>query len=407
VTIKAGITPRLSFRGGLFYSGGERLASYVDIYTLLDPGGRSSHVLVADPYLDVHSLSGEAQLAYRFATGNVHHRLIAGFRARNRLTQYGGAGFLSSRNQPTFGDKDSIPEETFTFGPINEGRVKQSSIMLGYTGRLDGLASINLGLQKTRYRATTNEGRTGLVTLSRDDPWLYNVGLGIDLSPGLSLYVATQTGLEDSGFAPENAANSNALLPATRATQYEGGLRWKFHGGQMMVNMFQITKPYFTFDSANFYVEQGSIRNRGLELSLSGHFFDKRLSLLAGGLFMQPRVTGGLRPAGTPSSNIRIDVNYRTDIFGGVTPTVSLAHIGARAVSSRAFASLGGKQLTLPGYTTVDVGLRQQFKIGKVPASFRAVLQNVFDTATWKVLAANTLTVEERRRFSLSLAADF
>ena len=175
----------------------------------------------------------------------------------------------------------------------------------------------------------------------------------------------------------------------------------------MVVNAFQITKPYFTFDSANFYVEQGSIRNRGLELSLSGHFFDKRLSLLAGALFMQPRVTGGLRPAGTPASNIRIDANYRTDLFGGLTPTLSLAHIGTRAVSSQGFASLGGKQLTLPGHTTVDIGLRQQFRIGKVPASFRAVLQNVFDTATWKVMAANTLTVEERRRFSLTLAADF
>ena len=407
VTVKAGITSRLSLRGGLFYSGGERLASYVDIYTLLDPAGRSNHVLVADPYLDVHSLSGEAQLAYRFATGNWRHRLIAGFRARSRLTQYGGSDFLLSRNQPVFGDKDSIPEQSFAFGPINEGRVKQSSILLGYTGRLEGLASINLGLQKTRYRATTHEGRTGLVTRSRDDPWLYNVGLGIDLSPALSLYAATQKGLEDSGFAPENAANSNALLPATLATQYEGGLRWKFPAGQLVVNVFQITKPYFTFDSANFYAEQGSIRNRGLELSLSGHFLDKRLSLLAGALFMQPRVTGGLRPAGTPTSNIRIDANYRTAIFGGLTPTLSLAHIGMRAVSAQAFASLGGKQLTLPGITTVDIGLRQQFTIGRVPASLRAVLHNVFDTASWKVLAANTLAQEERRRFALTLAADF
>jgi hypothetical protein len=42
-----------------------------------------------------------------------------------------------------------------------------------------------------------------------------------------------------------------------------------------------------------------------------------------------------------------------------------------------------------------------------VPASFRAVVQNVFDAKTWKVVAANTLYPDERRRFSLSLAADF
>ena len=80
---------------------------------------------------------------------------------------------------------------------------------------------------------------------------------------------------------------------------------------------------------------------------------------------------------------------------------------GARAVGSAPLASLGGKQLMVPGFTTVDLGLRQQFKIGAVPVSFRFVLQNAFDAATWRVVAANTLSIEERRRFMLSLAADF
>jgi hypothetical protein len=39
--------------------------------------------------------------------------------------------------------------------------------------------------------------------------------------------------------------------------------------------------------------------------------------------------------------------------------------------------------------------------------SFRALLWNVTDTATWKVVAANTLLIEERRRFNLTVTADF
>ena len=69
--------------------------------------------------------------------------------------------------------------------------------------------------------------------------------------------------------------------------------------------------------------------------------------------------------------------------------------------------TLGNRQLSVPGYATVDLGVRQQFSIGSVPVSFRFVLQNVLDAATWKVVAANTLSIEERRRFTLSLAADF
>ena len=61
----------------------------------------------------------------------------------------------------------------------------------------------------------------------------------------------------------------------------------------------------------------------------------------------------------------------------------------------------------LPGMAMVDLGLRQQFKVGKVPASFRAVMQNVFDKHAWKVVAPNALIIDERRRFTLALAADF
>ena len=414
VTVKAAIAGGLSLRGGLFYSGGARRASFGDIF-LMQPGSdKAQHIFIADPVQDVHSTSGEVQLACRFSTGKWQHRLIAGYRARDRYTESGGSSY-SDFGTYTFGDLSPVTTApNYNFTPVNAGRVKQSSLLLGYTGKVDSLGTINLGLQKARYRATARNGRTGALTQSRDDPWLYNASFGFDLTPYLSFYVGTEKGLEDSGTAPENAANANEQLPSTRSTQYEGGVRWKFHGGQLVVSAFQITKPYFSFDAANTFVQLGTERHRGVETSLSGHF-GKRLSLLAGAVLMQPRVSGpgrdsgllGDHPAGTPSIYAKVDANYRTDIFGGLTPTASITYTGSRAVGSAPLASLGGKQLMVAGFTTVDLGLRQQFKIGAVPVSFRFVLQNAFDAATWKVVAANTLSIEERRRFTLSLAADF
>ena len=103
----------------------------------------------------------------------------------------------------------------------------------------------------------------------------------------------------------------------------------------------------------------------------------------------------------------RFDANYRTDLLGGLTATAAVIYTGTRAAGSRPQASLGGKQLMLPGYATVDLGLRHQFKINSATASFRVVVQNLFDTAQWRVVGANTLTVEERRRLLVTLAADF
>ncbi len=407
----------LSIRAGVFHAVGDRAENYSEIYAIL-PGSPAdsplaSHRLIADPAHQIHSTSGEAQLFYGFKIGRWQHRLIAGYRARSRLTQTGGSD-IRDLGTVTYGEPDPEAEPQFQFATPNTGRVRQSSLMLGYTGRFANLLSLNLGIQKARYRATVADGRTGRITETRNDPWLYNATATIHASPTISLYAGLQRGLEDSGVAPENATNRNEQLPATRTLQYEAGLRWKFPQGQLVLGAFQITKPYFTFDAGRAFAQLGTVRHRGVEASLSGHI-GKRFNILAGAVLMQPRVTGsardlglvGERPAGTPSLFAKVDANYRTDIFGGLTPTASLTYTGTRAVGARPSTVLGGKQLMVDGFASIDLGLRQQFKIGTVPMSFRMLVWNVLDTASWKVVAANTVQIEERRRFNLTVTADF
>ena len=353
VTVKAAVTSRLSVRAGLFRGEADRHRNFTEIFSIVDRSGLANHRLIADPKQRLHATSGEVQALYRFGGGGWQHRVIAGFRARDRYTESGGSDPLSF-GQVEYGKLDPEPEPGFVFSQVNAGRVRQSAFTIGYIGKLQGVGVVNLGLQKARYRATFRDGRTGKVTTSRDDPWLYNATLGLDISSAISIYGGTQRGLEDSGAAPENAGNRNEQLPATRSTQYEAGVRWKFHGGQLAVNAFQITKPYFTFADDGVaatpdpYVEVGRVRHRGVEASLSGQF-GKRLNLLAGVVAMQPRVTGvlesrgrvGERPAGTPSLYARLDANYRTDLLGGVTPTLAVIYTGRRAVGARPLAFAG------------------------------------------------------------------
>jgi iron complex outermembrane recepter protein len=414
--LKAAITRRLSLRAGLFHGKADRQENFSEIFSLVPAGSGvapslASHLVISDPSQAVHSTSGEVQIALRLGAGRWQHRLIAGIRARDRLTQTGGSDVRVYPGSVAYGVPDPRPQPSFVFGTPNDGRVRQHAFMLGYLGKVQGLGTINLGLQKARYRGSSRDGRTGVVTRSNDDPWLYNASIGLELTDSLSIFAGTQKGLEDSGTAPESAVNRNEQLPATRSSQYEAGVRWKFAGGQLAVNAFQITKPYFSFDQTRNFTDVGTLRLRGVEASLSGHF-GKRLAVVAGAVATQPRVIDrlpgvGERPAGMPSLFAKIDVNYRTDIFGGLTPTATVSHTGARAVSAGSLVSLGGQQLMVPGYTTLDLGLRQSFKLGKVPMSFRALMLNVTDAATWKVVAANTLLPEERRRFNLTVTADF
>ncbi len=422
-TLKAVITDRLSLRGGLFRSSQLRKNNVTEIFAVTTPQGQTSHSIIADPQHDIHSWSGEAQFAWRLQTGRWRHRLIAGFRGRDRRTETGGSDFEAC-GMPMLGEIDLDPRcqtrPAFTFSQTNHGTVRQTALLLGYIGELAGTGRINLGLQRADFRGRFESGSGGAVTETRAKHWLYNASLGIQLTPRLTLFGGTQRGLEDSGAAPETAANRSEQLPAALSTQYEAGLHWKFGGGQgfggnLVLSAFRISKPYFTFDAANRYVRLGTVRHSGVEASLSGHFLDNRLSLLVGAVFMKPEVTGeaverglvGSKPVGARPIQLRVDANYNTGLWGGFTPTVTFAYFNRSTASSKLYQELGGKQLGLASRSSLDIGARQPIKLGPYPGSIRFRVENVLDRAAWYVLASNTFSPADRRRFSLSLLMDF
>ena len=286
--------------------------------------------------------------------------------------------------------------------------------MLAYVGQLEGIASINVGIQKARYRASLTDGATGLVNRSRAAPWLYNASLLVPLSTSVSAYAATQKGLEDSGIAPGNAANRDQQLPAATSTQYEGGLKWDFGKNQLVIAAFQITKPYFGYNADRAFVIIGDQRHRGLEVSFSGHLND-RFGVLAGAVLMDPAVTGpgrasglvGKSPAGVAKLLGRLDASYRTDLPGDLTFTAGLHYEGSRAASGSPIDHLGGKQLMLPGTFDMDAGIRQVWHLRKTDISLRVLLRNLFDEGAWNVVAPDVLMIKDRRSFIGTLTVDF
>jgi iron complex outermembrane receptor protein len=411
VTMKGRLTDSLSLRAGVFRSSELRTKNFSDIYFITGPGNAAQHRLIADPRRLKRSTSGETILALNLGGGHFEHHLFAGFRARDRLTETGGSDTLDF-GAVHFGDLSPEPKPDFDFSSVNVGRVRQSALMVGYIGSIEGVGQLNLGLQKARYRARFRDTQSGAIDRTSANSWLYNATLTVELSRALAAYVGSQRGLEDRGVAPDHAVNRSEQLPATIARQYEGGLRWKFTGGQLVVNAFEITKPYFSYDQAGRFVELGDEIHRGMEASLAGSF--GRLTALGGVVAMKRVVSGaavragviGRLPTGTRGVRGRMDLNYRTDIFGGLTPTATLTYHGRRAVGSRPLAALGGKQLMLPAFATFDLGLRQKFRIGSVTASARLAVENVFDKRAWRVAAADTLFLEESRRVNLFVTAD-
>jgi len=412
-TLKGAVIGDLSFRGGIFRSLSDRKTNIAEFYDIRAGGAQARHIVLSDPAHDNRSTSGEGLFVWRTGSKGNSHRIFAGYRARDRVTETGGSQVFDFGLVP-YGGRDLHPKPEFDFGEVNRGRVRQSSWMAAYVGAIAGVGQINLGVQKARYRASIRNGGTGVVDRTRSDPWLYNAALLVEISPSLSAYVATQRGLEDSGIAPGNATNRDEQLPAVTSRQYEGGLRWDFGKGQLVLAAFQITKPYFSYDASRRFVVLGDQRHRGVEVSLAGQVLD-RLHVVAGAVVMDPAVTGpgreaglvGPRPTAVRKVFGRVDMNYRTDLPGNLVLTGSFEYRGRTAATAAPIAHLAGSQLTVDPFWYVDLGTRQTVQIGKTSIGVRMIVRDVFDKAGWFVTASDIVVPSLRRSVFVSATVDF
>ncbi|MEQ9448503.1 MAG: TonB-dependent receptor, partial [Rhodospirillaceae bacterium] len=192
--------------------------------------------------------------------------------------------------------------------------------------------------------------------------------------------------------------------------QIDAGLRYTILPGvQFVAGVFDIKKPYFELDPSNVFTNVGSLRHRGIELSLAGEVIDG-LSVVAGTVILQARVSGqlvdqgaiGKVPKGADPRLSRLNLQYGPESWRGFSVDAQLENI------NKGFADQANL-VELPDVTTLDLGARYSFNISDVAATLRFRVENVTNTYAWQLQGGNALFFEyiPKRRYSLSLAADF
>ena len=336
--------------------------------------------------------------------------LLLMLRGRDRMVESGGSASFDLG--PTLlGSYESKPEPVAVFGPVDVSRIRQLPGAVGYSEHFGEHLQANVGLQKVRYEGSFRH--LGTATRTTSSPWLYDGGAVLTPLPGVTVYTTYVRGLEENGAAPENAANRNEQLPPAQTTQIDGGVRLDHGHAHLIVSLFQIRKPYYSFDAGNVFTQVGDVRHRGAEASLSALMWG-RMNLLVGAVAIDPMVIGearrlgrvGKRPVGATSFLARIDADYRTPVRG-LSLNGAVVYNARRIASARTYAELGGDQVAIDGFTTFDVGGRYRFKVGGTDLALRVLLLNVTNAKAWKVIAANSYQAADIRRLAVALAADF
>jgi iron complex outermembrane recepter protein len=393
-------------RGGIFRSFFANSVDHFAFLTDLTPDGRGNYVVFADPPNKLASTSGELRLSRKFSEGPRLHQLHLSVRARDRTNRYDGSDVIDL-GPSQIGARVDAPEPIRNFGPQTRDTVRQQTLGVAYEGRWKDVGELSVGIQKTRYRKRTDQPGLPLAT-SRDDPWLFNIAAAVRLNNTIAIYGGYTRGLEESGIAPQNAANRNEALPAIITSQRDIGVRWAITPKiRLIAGLFDVRKPYFNLDAANRFALLGDVKNQGIEASLSGALTD-RLDVVAGAVLSRPRVTGegvalgrlGRLPVDQAARKVDLNIDWRPPVLEGLSFDLSVAHSG-RIIATR------DNLVAIPARTLVDLGARYAFKVGDKPATFRLSAANLFNVYGFDLQGAGAYDLIDGRRVNARLVIDF
>ncbi|HWW58552.1 MAG TPA: TonB-dependent receptor [Sphingopyxis sp.] len=409
VIAKARIGHNWAITGGMFRSTFENEENFAQNFLDTTPDGRTRAQIIADPGQRYASTSGELRISRSFADGPRLHMLHVSVRARQLDSRYGGAAVPVDLGERRLGEYLPVPSPpVFEFGERTHDRVRQTTLGFAYEGRWKNIGELSLGIQRTDYRKAIDLPGELPTTETRDRPWLASASAAAYLTNDIALYAGYTRGLEESGLAPNSAANRNDALPAIRTRQADAGIRWAVSSRMKVVaGVFDVRKPYFNTDETNIFTILGDVRHRGVELSLAGSPADE-LTIVAGALFMKPRVTGeavelgrvGSKPLGQAATILRGNADYHLTCLPGVSVDMAVSWFGERPASRDNLVSVDP-------YALIDIGVRYRFKLGRFPALFRAQMQNVTNSYAWNIVGSNSYGLMDRRRFTAFLAVDF
>ena len=409
------VTGDWHLRGGLFYAEGIIDRDATELYRAVQPDGSAQRTLVTSEDTTAKSISGEMRSSYSITDGDRRHTLHASLRGRDTRRQFGGAD-VRDLGDAIIGVDRELPEPNYVFGPRTRDNVRQLTAGVGYELRWLGIGELSLGMQKTDYRKQTafpDPVRPAVETTAK--PWLFNAAGALRLSEALVAYAGYTRGLEDSASAPADAVNRNEPPPALLTSQRDAGIRYALTSALTLVaGVFDVRKPYFNLDPDRVYRELGTVRHRGIELSLAGTPL-AGLNVVAGAVLLDADVTGeavelgiiGPKPVGIAPLVVRTNLDYRLPFFDALSVDLGISHLAGQVASALTYDELGGRQLRTGAQTTFDLGARYRLRTASVPITLRAQITNLFDAFDWNVSPNASFEFNDARRFQLSVAADF
>ena len=132
-----------------------------------------------------------------------------------------------------------------------------------------------------------------------------------------------------------------------------------------------------------------------------------KLDVVAGGVFLKPRVTAsdtgdgviGSKPVGLPTHILIGNLNWKTPVKG-VELDLGVSHRGRTPTTT-------DNLVFVPAKARVDLGTHYRFMIDERSATLRVQLVNLFNNTGWGIAGSGVYTTNPGRYVQAYLTVDF
>ncbi|MEW5685553.1 MAG: TonB-dependent receptor [Pseudomonadota bacterium] len=323
--------------------------------------------------------SAEARASRVFEVGGLSHLVSGSVRARRSrvdLTSSLAAplGAFTLRTNP------APSAEPVWSGQRGRDSVDQVTASLGYGLAWRDRVQLRFGVHRTRYeKSVLTLG--GERTRGESEETLFNASAIVNLTDRTAVFGSWVTGLEESGVAPQSAANRNEVLPPVKAEQFELGVRQAIGDLTFIGAVFDVSKPTTGFRADGAFDLVGRVRHRGIEGSLAGKLGEKT-NVVLGAVVFQPKVSGPLVEAGVIGdrafgvSSTVINASVERQLADGWSVDAQFTWWGERWADSR-------NTFKAPAVPQLNIGARRRFELAGRPATFRVLASNITGEEGW------------------------
>jgi len=348
--------------------------------TVLEIDGKGQVTSTLYHTLLAYSRSDSAEVkAFRtFALAGARHRIGLAFRQRNSVSRRADAiaipaGSFSLSDGPVAIARPDLPQNA----PANRDQVDQNILSATYQLSVGDAFELRLGAHRNRYEKTFRDTR-GDRSAQLDKTWLYSASALWNPASNWHIFASYVSGLEESGIAPDAAANRGEVLPPVEAKQYEIGVRYDLTPRLGLIFAgFDIRKPIYGLRTDSVYAPVGTVRHRGIEASLTGRL-TPTTTVVLGANVLQARISGELVDAGRVNatapgvSRFNATIAIEQKLTARWSIDSYLLYEGARRRDSTSRTEAAGVPF---GY----VGARYDWTLAGTELSLRAQLVNMFD----------------------------